>query len=432
MSLETYSKETIEIVSFNPKLRAMSTNALRLFDILEHIRRAMALNFPEALWIRAEIAQVRESRGHVFLELIEKEEGSEEWIAQVSAVIWAGNHRNLQKSLSRQYADVLQEGMEILCKARIDFHERYGLKLIIEDIDPAYTVGQLALERQKKYQTLLQENLAGKNAALPLPRVLQRIAVISSPQAAGWQDFEQQLQHNAFQYRFALTLFPAAMQGSQLEGEVLAQLSRIRTLCSAFDAVVIIRGGGSKLDLAGFDSLALCRAIAHFPLPVLTGIGHDIDETLADLMAHAPLKTPTAVAEYLIQHNLRFESQLLEAWQYLRQEALRQLYEQQLQMAHFGQLIRQLPLRATAEANARLQLLTQKIPLLTGRRLDHARQEIETFEKITRLLSVENTLKRGFSLTLLRGKPLQHPEEVQKGERISTLLAGGSLESEVL
>ncbi len=408
-----------------------ANNPLGLFEVLQHLRRTVALNFPETLWIKAEIAQFRESRGHIYLEIIEKDSGTEEWLAQAGAVLWQNQRIALTRKLGAQLRAVLQEGMEILCKARVDFHERYGLKLVIEDIDPAYTAGQLALERLKKLEILQREGLMGKNRSLPLPPVLQRVAILSSPQAAGLQDFEQQLLKNTFGYNFFTRLFPAAMQGNLLENESIAQLTRIRAHTQHYDCVVIIRGGGSKLDLAGFDSLELCRAIAHFPFPVFTGFGHDMDQTLPDWVAHKALKPPTAVAEFLLQNNLAFETRTLETWQWIRQFANQQLTRQQQLLEFYQRQVLQLPLSLTGSARNKLDLAVQKIPLLVQGQMDKSKMTLDAAEQLFQMLSIENTLQRGFTLTQINGKALLDPSQATRGDILRTTTATGELKSEV-
>lgn len=407
----------------------MTPTGFRLFEVFEFIRRVLALNLPDALWIRAEIAQVKSSRGHIYLDLIEKEPDTDQWIAQASAVIWSSALRPLRASRGSALDALLQEGMEILIKARIDFHERYGLKLVIEDIDPAYTVGQLALLRERKYRQLAEEGLIGKNRELPLPQVLQRIAVISSEQAAGFQDFQEQLRQNPYGYQFSCTFFSAAMQGNQVETEIVAQLGRIRNQARRYDAVAIIRGGGARLDLAGFDSIPLCRAIASFPLPVFTGIGHDIDETLADLVAHSALKTPTAVAEFLLQHNLQFESRLLEWTGFLRQTGMERLFLQERKLDQTNASLQQLASRQLAAEQDRLRRLELQPPMLSGYFLREENQRLQTAEKICTLLSIESTLERGFSITLLGGRPISGAKDIPPGSVLTSRLKDGEVES---
>ncbi len=407
----------------------MTSTGFRLFEVFEFLRRVLALNFPDALWIRAEIAQVKSSRGHIYLDLIEKEPDSDQWIAQASGVLWSSALKTLKVSRGAALDALLQEGMEILVKARVDFHERYGLKLVIEDIDPAYTVGQLALLRERKYRQLAEEGLIGKNRELSLPPVLQRIAVISAEQAAGFQDFQEQLRQNPYGYRFSCAFFPAAMQGSQVETEIIAQFDRLRKQANRFDAVAVIRGGGARLDLAGFDSLPLCRAIAAFPLPVFTGIGHDTDETLADLVAHTALKTPTAVAEFVLQHNLQFESQLLEWAGFLRQNGMEQLFQQERKLDQLSASIQQQASGQIAHGEDRLRRVELQIPLLSGYFLREESLRLDTAEKICTLLSIENTLDRGFSITLLDGRPIRRTREIKPGSVLTTRLGDGEVES---
>jgi exodeoxyribonuclease VII large subunit len=409
----------------------MHPNPVGLFQLQEFIRRVLALNLPEALWVRAEIAQVKSSRGHFYLDLVEKQEGSDEWAAQAAAVIWSATYKQLRKTLGQPVESLLQQGMEVLVKARVDYHERYGLKLLIEAIDPAYTLGRLAIAQQEKRKQIEAEGLIGKNGLLPLPPALQRIAVLSSAQAAGWQDFQQQLQHNPYGYHFHLQLFPAAMQGAQLEPEVLAQLGRISAQAQRFDAVAILRGGGARLDLAGFDSVALCRAIADFPLPVFTGIGHEIDQTLIDLSAHAALKTPTALAAFLIQHNLDFEARLLDWGAWLKDSA-RKIVQQHLQYLTQQRIaLKTLASSQLMAAHGTLREAQLQVPLHARYLLKTEKAALESAEKICTLLSIESTLKRGFSITLLHEMPLRSPSEAQAGTVITTVLAEGTMESVV-
>ena len=262
----------------------MSTYSL--FDLNQFIRRVIALNLAQPVWIECEIGQCNISRSHYWLELIQQSEDNETVIAQASAVIWSKKHRQLRQQLGARLPQLLQEGMAVRLKVQVDYHERFGLKLMIDDIDSDYTLGQLALQRQAILQRLQQEQLLGRNAQTPLPTVVQRIAVISSARAAGYQDFVEQLNNNDYGYQYRLQLFPSAMQGAAVEKELFEQLQQIEQHRQRYDAVVIIRGGGSKLDLQAFDNYLLAQKVAQMPLPVLTGIGHDIDDTVLDAVAH--------------------------------------------------------------------------------------------------------------------------------------------------
>ena len=267
-----------------------NNNQLSLFELNEYVRQVIALNFAEAIWVSAELAQVNVSKGHYWIDIIEKSELTGEIIAQSSAVLWQREYRRIKAKMPLQIEGILQQGRQVLLKVSVEFSERYGYKLIVQDIDPAFTLGKLELERQATINTLVKANLIQKNKQLPRPPVLQRIAVISSENAAGYHDFCAQIDNNPYGYAFDYQLFKAAMQGVQTEYEVLAQLARIQEKKDKFEAVIIIRGGGAKLDLAAFDSLEIAKAVANFPLPVFAGIGHEIDETVLDLVAHLSLK----------------------------------------------------------------------------------------------------------------------------------------------
>lgn len=397
-----------------------------LFDLNEHVRRVLALNFPESLWVSCEIGQLSRSRGHHFFTLVQKAEDGDELLARAEAVLWAGRHRKLKKEIGMMLPSLLQEGIEVLLKVSLDFHERYGLKLIVENIDPSYTMGKMEQRRRQIIEQLRAERLHEKNGRLPLPPVLQRIAVISSEEAAGLQDFLRQLERNAYGYRFRTQLFPAAVQGEQVEAEILRQLRRIRRQQPPFDCTVIIRGGGSRLDLAGFDNLELGRAIAGFPIPILTGIGHDIDETVADLVAHTALKTPTAAADFLIAHNLHFENRI-EEWGYQLQRLSQRLVRQeQLQLEQLEQRIKMEGKQALHAQSQLLGFIEKELPRLSKRPLRNQQNRLDQLEQLIGLLSPEATLRRGYTLTIKDGKPLASVQNLKKGDQITTRFRDGS------
>ena len=405
---------------------------ISLFGLQTFLRQVVALNFPEALWVRCEIAQLNKSRGHVYLDLVEKDEAENEPIAQASAAIWQNTLKRLQSKLGATNLNpLLQAGVEVLLRVKVEYHERYGLKLVVEDIDPSYTLGKLEQRRRQLYEQLQAQGLMGKNAQIPLRPVLQRIAVISSETAAGYQDFLQHLGENVYGYAFKTTFFAAAVQGVQVEAEVLKQLRVVQRQATRFDAVALIRGGGAKLDLAGFDSLALCQAIADFPLPIFTGIGHDVDETLVDLVAHRALKTPTAVADFLIQHNLNFEGQLAELSQYLRYAASENLHEAQLQLLSNVQSLQSAPSLLLARQKDQLQRIAAELPLTLRYQQREQWQKIEQMEQICQLLSIEGTLQRGFSITLREGKPLSSANLIQPGDVLDIQFKDGTVRSKV-
>lgn len=402
-----------------------------LHEVNEFIRRILALNLPEALWIRCEISQVNEARGHYFLELVQKAEESDEVIAQAAAVIWQRSFRQLRSKLGLLVKDLLQDGMEIQVKARIDFNERYGLKFTIEDIDPAYTLGKIEMRRQQTIEGLRQANLLGKNAELSLPMVLQRIAVISSERAAGYQDFLKHLQQNSYGYQFHTQLFPSAMQGDRVEPEMLQQLKNVERRHGHFDCIVIIRGGGARLDLAAFDGAPLCEAIAQCTLPVLTGIGHDVDETVLDLVAHTSLKTPTAVADFIVNRSLLFENVLANYARRLKVYSTQEVKSQTSQLKILQQKMLFTSQQYTREAARMLEYIQIEIPKSVKYQLESARKELHQLEKITKLLSIESTLRRGFTTTAQGGKLLHTKQEAEAGKRITTRFSDGEINSTV-
>lgn len=401
-----------------------------LFELNEHIRRVLALNFQQPLWIVAEIAQVGESRGHRYLDLVQKgEEG--EVVAQAQAALWASEFRQINARFPLGVASLLREGLELRIQVRPEFHERYGFKLHITDIDPAHTFGQLDLLRRETIQTLRQEGLFDLNRALPLPLVLQRVAVISSEGAAGLQDFREHLESNSFGYYFDCQFFAAAVQGKNAESEVIDALGKIGLVRGKFDCVVVVRGGGARLDLMAFDGLALCQAAAKTPLPIIVGIGHDVDETVLDLVAHTSLKTPTAVADFLVNHNLVFEGNLLEAASDLESLAQNIIKFKQLELDRAETTVHFTAREQIQEAVRKLDFLEEKLPALALQILRDQERELEKMEAICLNLHPENVLRRGYSITTKNGKVISSTSEVESGDALETRLWEGVVKSKV-
>ncbi|MFN0035778.1 MAG: exodeoxyribonuclease VII large subunit [Saprospiraceae bacterium] len=402
-----------------------------LFELNEHIRRVLALNFQQPVWIVAEIAQLGESRGHRYLDLVQKGEGGEV-LAQAQAALWASEFRQINARFPFGLAPILREGLELRMQVRPEYHERYGFKLHITDIDPAHTFGQLELLRRQTIQTLRQQGLFDLNRSLALPLVLQRIALVSSENAAGKQDFLEQLQGNSFGYAFDVQLFAAAVQGKSAEGEIIGALEKIGRRPQAFDCAVIVRGGGARLDLMAFDGLALCQTAAKMPLPILAGIGHDIDETVLDLVAHRSLKTPTAVADFLVQHNLFFEGKILEAAQGMENMAQNIVKFKHLELER-AETIAHFAAREQLQSAARhLGFLEEKIPALASQALREHYRELEKMEAICQNLHPENVLGRGYSITSKNGKAIMSPSEVQPEDVLETRLKEGVVASIVV
>jgi exodeoxyribonuclease VII large subunit len=401
-----------------------------LYDLNEYIKRVIALNFQDAIWITAEIAQINQSKGHYYLELVQKGEGNhEEVIAQASALLWSRDYYKLRADLGKDLDEVLREGLEVKIQVKVNFSERYGLKLIVETIDLTHTFGQLELQRRQILRRLQELRLIGKNKQITLPFVLQRIAIVTSETAAGFQDFIQQLNQNQYGYFFDLQLFKSTMQGNLVATELPRALAAIAKKAAQFDAVVIIRGGGARLDLAAFDGFEVCKAVAQMPIPVLTGIGHDIDETLMDQSAHTALKTPTAVADFLIQHNLIFESKMLHLGEYLKNYTRQVLQIQNIELEKAEQIIQWSSNGILKSQQQILQQIETQIPLLMQRNLQQQKRLIDTYEQICKAFDPKTTLKRGFSITYKNGKVVKSITQIEKNDPLETVLNDGKFSS---
>lgn len=406
--------------------------ALSLYELNEFVRRITALNFPDAVWVKAEIAQYGKSRGNHYINLVEKEEHGDTIIAESEAVIWAGQYYRLASKMDIPIKNILQEGMEVLFRVQPEFHERYGFKLIIREIDAAFTVGKLALARKKIIDRLDSENLLHKNGQIQLPPVIQHIAILSTDTAAGYQDFMEQLSQNRFGYTFKTRLFKTAMQGEHTVKEAVQNLKKIRRSPARFDCVVIIRGGGARLTLRAFDDYDLSKAVAEFPLPVLSGIGHERDESVLDMVAHSSLKTPTAVAEAIIQHNFSFENELYTLGRALQITVKNGINDQLMYLKNAQSLIKHKVVAQVGKQQERLNVLKNELPRLVVRKLKSEKKALEYSTLISNLLNMESILGRGYSLTTdKKGGIINSTEQLKAGTIIQTRLKSGRVESEI-
>jgi len=402
-----------------------------LLELNEYIRQVLILNFSESVWVSCEIGQVNQSRGHFWMDLVEKDTLTDAVSAKSSAVLWRSKYLMLQAELGTALDSILQDGMQVLIKVKINYHEAYGLKFIVEEIDPSYTLGQLEIKRQETILKLRKEGLFERNTQLPLPSVIQRIAVLSSETAAGLQDYLAQMKNNSFGYVFDNQLFVTAMQGQAVEREMRSRLKSIARRKDEFDAVVIIRGGGARLDLSAFDSYELCKTLAEFPLPVLTGIGHDVDETVADMVANTALKTPTAVAEFIVNRNATFEGEMQYLAQYIQQQTVRELKNQELFLQQAEQTLHFATKQLFRNKETELSQLERDIPTHIKFRLFAAEQQLKSLEKSVDLLSPEAAFRRGFTITTKGGEVIRLKEGLKKGDLMETYFVDGKVESEV-
>lgn len=397
----------------------------RLAELNGFIRRVFALNLPEAVWVTAELAQANVSRGHCWLTLVEKGEDSGELVAQLDGVVWAGQLKQLQRNYGLKLVrELLVGGMSVRLKVTTSFHARFGLRAVVEDIDPSFTLGELERRRREVLDRLAADDLLNRNGRLPFPLVPRRLAVISSDTAAGLADFRKQLDANPYGYRFAVRVFSAAMQGAQTSPEILARLRQLRAWDEAFDAVVIIRGGGGRTDLAAFDEEALCRAVAEFHLPVIVGIGHETDDSVLDRVAARSLKTPTATAVFLIEQLMVAESRVLQLGRSISQIAHRQTAEELPRLERQQTLVRQLATQSIARAGRDLDNLQQAVVRAEQQTLREANLNLDNLERLLAALRPEATLARGYALVSQEGKLVTSPDQLTEGG-VEVLLRDG-------
>ena len=441
--------------------------SLSLYQLNQLIKESLRQVIPTSIWLRAEIHSISTNySGHCYLDLVEKSDFNDQIIARQRATIWASTYRYVAQKFQQATNSSLQTGMKILVEVSIEFHELYGLSLNIKDIDPTYTLGELQRRRLEIIQRLKNRGLIDKNRQLPMPRLVQRIAVISSPTAAGYADFVHQLQNNPHGFAYDITLFPAIMQGSQTEESILSALDKIinfqlfiakgsKTDGSTFNfqLVVIIRGGGATSDLQVFDSEALAERCANFPLPILTGIGHLRDETILDMVAYQSFKTPTAVAEYIISLTLDV-SFFLDKMAEKIQTSIRIRLEKEsnyllLLSAQIPQIVQR---KLTQSANYindlqyRMQLKTadfivqnrllldrksDQLNLLVNQQLQQQQNNLALIETKLQLLDPQQLLKKGYSFTTHNGKLVTSITQLSPGDTITTTFSDGIVDSVV-
>jgi len=403
----------------------MATN-YSLYELNEYIKRVMALNFQEAIWVRCEVSQASHSRGSVYLNIVELEEGTEEIKAQASAVIWPRSYIFLQNKLKELLPYILEAGSEVLIKVKVDFNERYGFKLVIEDIDPTYTLGQAEMARQRIIERLKKERLLELNGQRNMSPVLQSVAVISSETAAGYADFMAQLENNIYGYEIHAELFQVAVQGRNVESDVVEAFSEIQANGKHYDAVTIVRGGGSKLDLAGFDNYNIGHAIAMCRLPVIIGIGHEIDITVTDLVAQVSLKTPTAVAGYIIDRNMKYETDILGLGFEIQENCQETVRERRAEVEHIDYMIKQSALNRLQTEKYDMNHLFNSLKLSAKNIIQHNLQYLDNTESLIGIVDPIKTLKRGFSIIKQDGVVIGSVKDLDTKKEIEIVMKDGS------
>ena len=380
-------------------------------------------------WVEAELSEVRESRGHCYMELVQKEEQTNTPIARASAKCWRSTWSMVEPYFLRTTGQALRAGMKVRLKVYPQFHEAFGFSWIVTDVDATYTLGDMAKRRQDIIRQLKEEGVFDLQKSLRLPLFCQHIAVISSETAAGYGDFSAQLRDNEYGFHFSTRLFPAIMQGEQVEQSIIAALDGIYRQIDEYDCVVIIRGGGATADMSGFDTLALAENVAQFPIPIITGIGHDRDECVLDMVSHTRVKTPTAAAALLIDNLKQVLDTLTDAQQRITRYTQLKLSTLKAQLGNLQSSIPHLLTVIMTRQHTRIDTLAQRIPLLADRRLTQEKHRLELMSEKVKMLDPSLLLKRGYSITLKDGHVVKDARQVQTGDEIETRLSKGTIKS---
>lgn len=429
------------------------TKTLSLYELNSIVASVIDIDMSGDYWVVAEISELREVRGHCYMELVEKDELSNTLIAKASAKCWASRWSMLRSMFERITGQRLHAGMKVMLSVHAQFHAAYGFSWIVSDINPEYTMGDLARRRQQIVAQLKAEGVFDLQRELTLPLFAQRIAVVSSDGAAGYGDFCRQLHDNSAHYIYKVELFAATMQGEAVEHSVIAALNRIYSRHDDFDVVVIIRGGGATSDLSGFDTLALAENVANFPLPVITGIGHDRDESILDMVAHTRVKTPTAAAQLLIDNLVRTESMIDAARQSIVDSTQRRMQHERVRVESLSARIPMMFSLVKTKEVARVDMLSRRIEAATQRRiatalmqidnlqaklqsavnrqLVDARHRLQLIEQRVEAVNPERLLQRGYSITTYNGHAVRNAMELPDGAVVETRVEKGKFTSVV-
>ncbi|MFY7788512.1 MAG: exodeoxyribonuclease VII large subunit [Thermoflexibacteraceae bacterium] len=413
----------------------MSTEkSFTLLQLQQSIKRKMQEVGQQGFWITAEIAEVKYTT-HCYIELVQKDvTQSNEIVAKARAVIWANQLLLIKQNLGGDWQQLLKQGAKILTKVFINYHEVFGLSLVITDIDLSYTLGELELQKQATINYLQENSLLDKQKNIILPIVIQRIAILSSAEAAGYEDFINQLEENRQGYQFDIQLFKVAVQGEKSIKDItntLADLAQNKKKISQFDVVVLIRGGGSRLDLEAFNSLEMAVSITNFPLPIFTGIGHQKDQSVADLVSFHAFKTPTAVAEFILQYNEQYEKICINSYRNIVKIASSLLRGEQYKIKNLqANLPKQVQYLTTSEK----QQLKQKYRLILHQAktlVQNQTKDLEILHKKFILSHPANILAKGYSITLINGKPISTTTTIQQGDTVHTTTQFITFESKI-
>ncbi len=400
-----------------------------LTDLAKSLRSVIERNYSSSYWVKAEIARLNHypRSGHCYPDLVDKL--GDQVMAQMRAIIWADTYRTANNQFVKVTGEPLSEGMAILFQTSVTFHPVHGLSLLIHHIEPAFTLGQMAHEKMKNLERLKQEGIFDNNRSLPMPLLPRKLAVISVETSKGYHDFLQIINSYSTRYGIWHYLFPALLQGDKAVEGITGQLRRIRKVAPMFDLVAIIRGGGGDVGLNAYDHYNLAREIALFPLPVITGIGHATNQTIAEMVAWGNKITPTDVAYFVVGRFAEFDQNLQKAQQRISSRASNILEQQQQNLQRKASLLHSFSGKIINKDRQHLTHLSQR---LNGSALRFMEQQSRTLTHLQgkiRLLDPAQILKRGYSITLHQGRSLKNTSQISPGDTITTRLYEGQLES---
>lgn len=408
-----------------------SETRLTLLELNGLVRNAIEMSLPDEYWVEAELSECREHGGHCYMELIEKDDSTNTPVARASAKCWRQTWQMLRPHFERATGQPLRAGMKVLLHVYAQYHEAYGFSWIVSDIDPTYTIGDMARKRQEIIRQLKEEGIFDMQRELCIPLFAQRIAVISAPNAAGYGDFCRHLEDNDYGFHFDVTLFPAIMQGEQVEQSIIAALNSVYQCINTIDVVVIIRGGGATADLSGFDTLALAENVAQFLLPIITGIGHDRDESILDMVSHLRVKTPTAAAAFLVDNLKHVLERIERAETFIDHYVTDHIRQQQQRISHLATLIPTLAMRTLIDGRHRIELLENRLPVAIRRRLTDQQHLLERITLQLQGFDPRLLLARGYSITIKDGHAVRDPQQLHPGDEIETRVEKGTIISTV-
>ena len=404
----------------------MTEKSFSLSELNRRVKSAIRDHLPETYWIRAETSDVRRNQnGHCYLEFIEKDGVTQSIVAKARGMIWTNIFQMLSAYFETETGQPFTSGLNVLVRVSVEFHELYGFSLTVVDIDPSFTVGEIARNRQLVLKQLEEEGVLTLNRELPLAELANRIAVISSPTAAGYEDFRDQLSQNPGGLAFYTRLFPAVMQGDRSEASIIAALEKVFQYSHLFDAVAIIRGGGATSDLSCFDSYSVATNVAQFPLPVVSGIGHERDVTVLDHVAHTRAKTPTAVAEFFISHLTQTAAELIDFQDRIVSESETVMVREQSELFTLSkEVIHQSTLLLQRESAVVAQL-SGSLKHSPKQQLQREYHFVESRQQYVQMVSPEHILRRGYTLTTRNGRIITSLKGLSVDDTIQTQFRDG-------